>query len=139
MIGNESNDSSLNPLEEAAYLLRLEKAKAFRSLNQRSEAEKELYNAIKSTLQLAETAEVQDDKTLFIDAINRFKRLLLLLDEHQFMQEAFSEIHVVIAICYHHIGLVEFAEKHGCQATTLEPDNKEIKRIIEKYGWDCAK
>lgn len=135
MTNYEMNYSDSEPLDRAAYLLRLEKSRVYLELENKSEAEEDLYEAVKVALQMAEKAEREDDSSLFIDAINKFKRLLLILEEQQFMLEAFAEIHVVIAICYHRIGLPEKAKIHGTQALNLEPNNQAIQEMGHKYGW----
>lgn len=98
---NSNNQSwdDLEPLERAAFLLRLEKSKTFVNLDNYGDAEKELYGALKIALQMAEKAEKETSKPLFVEAINSFKRLLTLFEEHQFMKEAWAEIQVVVAIC----------------------------------------
>ena len=134
-ITNQKDWSQRDPLEKAFFLLYLEKSKTFKTLDRRDEAEKELFGALGVALQVAEKAEKEANKSLFIEAINSFKRLLTLFEEHQFMQEAWAEVLVVVAICYFHLSLDEHAEYNFQKAINLEPDNQKIREIGIHYGW----
>ena len=124
-----------DPLEQAAFLLRLEKAKVFIAMDNLSEAEKELYEALKLALRTAEIGEKNSKKELFIESISRFRRLIPLLQEYRFMEDAWAEIYVVAAVCYKQVGIDDEAKKAFRKAIELEPDNKGIQDIGRRHGW----
>ena len=119
-------------LGQAAFLLRIEKAKAFLTLTERDKAEGELLIALEIALQTAERAKT---KAGFLESASMFEKLIKQVEMYEFMQYALAEIYMVLAICYLHLGKDEQAETLFNKAITREPDNQDIQEMGQRFGW----
>ena len=119
----------MNSLNQATFLLKIEKARAYTRLGDRVAAEVESMKALGIVLEIAEKQEYQA-------AVRLFKTLIALLQEGNYLQSAWAEIYVTLAICHARLNNNSKKQEYFKMAHELEPDNNDLRELAIQHGFD---